>query len=108
MVSVDSSIHVAAATAEHNGDCFALELLPTIEPAPDTAPGVPSTFIWGHMPPTPDSQAWHFGLDPHALAVFTSVVNGNHFAFVVDKNANWVARVDLASLAGATPKSTGT
>ena len=107
MVSVDSSIHVAAVTAEQNGDCFALELLPTIEPAPDSAPGVPSAFIWGHMPPTPDNQAWHFGLDPHALAVFTSVVNGNHFAFVVDKNANWVARVDLAALAGATPSSTG-
>ena len=107
MVAVDSSIHAAAVTAEQDGDCFALELLPTAEPAPDSAPGVPDTFIWGHMPPTPDGHGWQFGLDPHALAVFTSVVNGNHFAFVVDKNANWVARVDLAALAGATPQSTG-
>jgi len=107
MIAVDSSIHAAVVTAEHNEDCFAIEQLPTTEPVPDSAPGVPNSFIWGHMPPTPDNQAWHFGLDPHALAVFTSVVNGNHFAFVVDKNANWVARVDLAALAGATPKSTG-
>jgi hypothetical protein len=107
MVAVDSSIHAAAVTAEQDGDCLALELLPVTEAAPDSAPGVPSTFIWGHMPPTPDNHGWQFGLDPHALAVFTSVVNGNHFAFVVDKNANWVARVDLAALAGATPSSTG-
>jgi hypothetical protein len=59
------------------------------------------------MPATPDGHAWQFGLDPRALAVFTSVVNGNHFAFVVDKNANWVARLDLAALAGASPSSTG-
>jgi hypothetical protein len=108
MIAVDSSIHAAAVTAEQDGDCFALELLPVTEPAPDSAPGVPDTFIWGHMPPTPDNHGWQFGLDPHALAVFTSVVNGSHFAFVVDKNANWVARVDLAALAGATPSSTGT
>jgi replicative DNA helicase len=107
MISVDSSIHAAAVTGENSENCFALELLPTIEPASDSAPGVPSAFIWGHMPATPDGQPWRFGLDPHALAVFTSVVNGNHFAFVVDKNANWVARVDLAAMAGAAQSSTG-
>jgi len=107
MISVDSSIHMAAVAAEHDQDCLALELLPPIEPAPDSAPGVPDVFIWGHIPQTPDNQAWRFGLDPHAIAVFTSVVNGNHFAFLVDKNANWVARVDLAALAGATPNSKG-
>jgi hypothetical protein len=107
MISVDSSIHVAAVAAEDSQDCFALELLPLTEPAPDSAPGVPDTFIWGHMPPTPDNHLWHFGLDPHATAVFTSVVNGNHFAFLVEKNANWVARVDLAALAGAAPNSAG-
>jgi Big-like domain-containing protein len=107
MVSVDSSIHVAAMAAEDSQDCFALELLPVTEPAPDSAPAVPDTFIWGHIPPTPDNHAWHFGLDPHTTAVFTSVVNGNHFAFLVDKNANWVARVDLAALAGAAPNGAG-
>ena len=56
---------------------------------------------------TPDNQKWLFGLDPHGIAVFTSVVNGNHFAFLVDKNANWVARVDLPAMAGAAPKSKG-
>jgi Bacterial Ig-like domain (group 2) len=107
MVTIDSSIHAAALAAEHDGDCFALELLPVTEPASDGVPGVPSAFVWGHMPSTPDNHGWQFGLDPHALAVFTSTVNGSHFAFVVDKNANWVARVDVAALAGATPSSAG-
>jgi hypothetical protein len=107
MISVDSSIHVAVLAAENNQSCVALELLPLVEPAPDSAPGVPGAFIWGHMPQTPDNHGWHFGLDPHSTAVFTSVVDGNHFAFLIDKNANWVARVDLAALAGAAPNSAG-
>lgn len=107
MAAIDSSVHMAVLAAENEADCFALELLPTTAPRAETAPGTPSMFLWGHMPQTPNGHRWRFGLDPHGLAVFTSSLEGKHYAFLVDKNANWVARIDLVAVAGATPNSAG-
>ena len=97
LVSVESSRHLGFIATEF-ADCAAVESLPTS--IISGAPPIPSVFYWGHMP-SPDGIAWNNGGDPHGIAVFTSVVNGNPYGFLIRNDQAWVARIDLAGLKSA-------
>lgn len=104
MVSIESSTHILFLGTEF-GECAAVEPLPT---APvSSAPSSPTTFNWGHMPSAPDGLGWSNGTDPHGIGVFTSVVNGKAYGFLVRSDQAWVARIDLVGVAGASPLSGG-
>jgi len=104
MVSIESVTHFLFVATEF-GDCAAVEPLPNAVSA--GAPPVPSVFNWGHMPSAPDGFGWDNGADPHGVAVFTSVVDGKPYGFLIRSDQAWVARVDLKGLAGAPPFSGG-
>ncbi len=103
MISIESSTHTLFLATEF-GDCAAVEPLPAA--AVSGAPPSPPVFQWGHMP-SPDGFVWDNGADPHGIAVFTSVVNGKAYGFLVRRDQAWVARIDLAGVAGAPPLSGG-
>jgi hypothetical protein len=71
------------------------------------APPLPTLFRWGHVPSAPDGLAWNNGGDPHGIAVFTSVVNGKVYGFLIRSDQAWVARVDLAGVSSAAQLSGG-
>lgn len=104
MVSIESSSHFLFLGTEF-GDCAAVEPMPTT--AISGAPPVPGFFNWGHMPAAPDGIAWDNGADPHGIAVFTSVVDGRAYGFLVRRDQAYVARIDIAGVAGASPMAGG-
>lgn len=104
LVSVEAVSHLLFLGTEF-ADCVAVESLPTTTIT--GAPPTPTTFHWGHMPPSPDGLSWNNGGDPHGIAVFTSVVDGRSYGFLVDASQLWVARVDLAGLKSASLKAGG-
>jgi hypothetical protein len=57
-------------------------------------------WVGGIMPNMPGGSAFSNLGDPHGIAVTTSIINGKAVGFVVDFYWQWVARVDLESLAG--------
>jgi hypothetical protein len=97
MMSAESSTHVLFLATEF-ADCAAVESLPASVVA--GAPPTPAVFRWGHMP-SPDAVFWNNGFDPHGIAVFTSVVDGKAYGFLVRFDQAWVARIDLAGLENA-------
>lgn len=97
MISAESSTHNLFLATEF-ADCAAVESLPTSVIA--GAPPTPAVFRWGHMP-SPDATSWNNGGDPHGIAVFTSVVDGKAYGFLVRFDQAWVARIDLAGLKNA-------
>ncbi len=104
MVSIENVSHILFLGAEFDS-CAAVEQLPS---APVSGPPpTPTSFVWGQMPATPDGFIWNNGGDPHGIAVFTSVVNGRSYGFLVDANAPWVARIDLVAVTSAPPLSGG-
>jgi len=64
------------------------------------APPTPGAFRWSHMP-SPDAISWNNGGDPHGIAVFTSVVDGKPYGFLVRSDQAWVARIDLEGVTSA-------
>jgi hypothetical protein len=98
MASIEASTHFLFLGTEF-GDCAAVEPLPTA--AISGAPPTPTTFKWGHMPVAPDNVAWDNGADPHGITVFTSIVDGKAYGFLVRSDQAWVARIDLAGVVGA-------
>ena len=72
--------------------------------APQASTGSQS-YVAGTMPNLPgDAGAVFINLgDPHGIAVTASILNGKPVGFVVDSGRQWVARVDLASLAALEP-----
>jgi hypothetical protein len=104
MVSIESSSHLLFLGTEF-GDCAAVEPLPTT--AISGAPPTPSFYDWGHMPSAPDGFGWDNGADPHGIAVFTSVVDGKAYGFLVRSDQAWVARIDLAGVVSAPPLAGG-
>ena len=104
MISADSSSH-ALFSSEEFGNCTAIESLTSS--VPSGAPPNPTGYVWGFMPNTPDSNQWFNGGDPHGVAVFTSVVDGKHYGFLVNDQQTWIARIDLAGAQAAPPLSGG-
>ncbi len=104
MIAVDSGSHTLFSSAEFDV-CTAVESLPSSVPV--GTPPSPTAYVWGNMPNTPDSGSWFNGGDPHGVSVFTSVVDGKHYGFLVNDGQNWVARVDLAGAQAAPPLSGG-
>ena len=104
LVSAESSSHLLFLGTEF-ADCAAVESLP-VSPFAGSPP-LPAVFKWGHMPIRPDGFSWNNGGDPHGIAVFSSVVDGKSYGFLVSDDANWVARIDLSALAGAPALSGG-
>jgi hypothetical protein len=103
LASIESSSHLLFLGTEFS-DCAAVETLPTSSIT--GAPPVPPPFHWGRMPAAPDGW-WFNGGDPHGIAVFTSVVDGKPYGFLVRGDQAWVARIDLAGVATATTKPDG-
>jgi IPT/TIG domain len=104
LVSAESSSHLLFLGTEF-ADCAAVETLPT--GTLSGAPPAPAVFQWGHVPASPDGFAWENGGDPHGIAVFTSVVSGKVYGFVINFNATWVARIDLSGVESAPPLAGG-
>jgi len=80
--------------------CAGVETLPS---APVSgAPPAPAIFHWGTVPNAPDGSTWDNGGDPHGVAVFTSVVDGKAYGFLIEYPTQaYVARVDLAGIRDA-------
>ena len=97
MVSVESSTHLLFLASEF-ADCAAVESLPAS--IVSGAPPTPAAFRWSHMP-SPDVIFWNNGGDPHGIAVFTSVVDGKPYGFLVRGDQAWVARIDLEGVQNA-------
>lgn len=103
LVSVESSNHLLFLGTEF-ADCAAVETMPTA--GVSGAPPNPAVFHWGHMP-TPDGVTWNNGADPHGIAVFTSVVDGRAYGFLIRSDKEWVARIDMAGVRNASLKAGG-
>jgi hypothetical protein len=61
-------------------------------------------WVSGQMPNTPATETSASGtfqtvLDPHGIAVSTSILNSKPAGFLVDSQFQWVARIDLTQLA---------
>jgi hypothetical protein len=105
MMSIESSSHLLFLGTEYYDDCAGVETLPTSPVS--GAPPAPAIFNWGHMPSAPDLFAWQNGTDPHGIGVFTSVVDGKAYGFLIRADQAWVARIDLLGVANAPPKAGG-
>jgi hypothetical protein len=55
----------------------------------------------------PDGIAWNNGGDPHGIAVFTSVLNGKPYGFLIRGDQAWIARVDLSGVRDTQTLTTG-
>jgi hypothetical protein len=104
MVSIESTSHILFLGTEF-GDCAGVQPLPTSQVS--GAPPYPALFNWGHMPSAPDGLGWDNGADPHGIAVFTSVVDGKPYGFLVRSDQAWVARIDMNGVVSAPPLSGG-
>jgi len=98
MIATDSATHTLFSSEEFY-NCTAIETLASS--APTGAPPMPTGYVWDTMPDTPDKASWINGGDPHGVAIFTSVVDGKHYGFLVNEQQNWIARIDLAGAQGA-------
>lgn len=98
LVSAEASTHRLFLATEF-ADCAAVEPLPSA--AVLGVPPLPTLFRWGHMPSAPDGLAWNNGGDPHGIAVFTSVINGKVYGFLIRSDRAWVARIDLQGASNA-------
>jgi hypothetical protein len=105
LASVDLTTHLLFAGTEFDY-CAAVETQPS---SPITgAPPAPATFHYGIVPNAPDGSTWDNGGDPHGVAVFTSVVDGKSYGFLIlFPTQAYVARVDLVGMRDA-PLMTGT
>ena len=105
-VAVDSVSHTMF-TSEEFGAHTAIEVLPS-SVASGAAPANPTGYVWDNMPNTPDSIPWAGAGDPHAVSIFTSVVDGKLYGFLVNDSQTWIAKIDLAGALAATPISGST
>ena len=105
MISVESSTHLLFLGTEYYDDCAGVETFPAASGS--GVPPTPTIFNWGHVPSAPDGSGWQNATDPHGIAVFTSVVDGKAYGFLVRADAAWVAKVDLVGVASASQLSGG-
>jgi uncharacterized protein YjdB len=99
--AVDSASHTLFTAEEFFANLAAVELLPSTTPT--GAPPNPTGYVWGSMPNTPDGLEFLTGADPHAVSIFTSVVDGKLYGFLADYTQTWVAKIDLAGALAAGP-----
>jgi hypothetical protein len=87
------------------GNCVGFETFPQVGAA------LSAGFInygYGSLPPTPEGAAFATESDLNAIAVFNSVVDKSSYAVLVDSNQNWIAKLNLGTLANSTePLPTG-
>jgi trimeric autotransporter adhesin len=98
-ITIDSTSHTLF-TSQEFGNLTAIELLPSSTST--GAPAAPTGYVWATMPNTPDGNGYANGGDPHAVSIFTSVVDGKLYGFLVEDQQNWVAKIDLAAALAAT------
>jgi len=103
-VSVEGSTHILFLGTEF-ADCSGVETLPNA--IVSGAPPTPVIFHWGHVPAAPDGIAWNNGGGPHGIAVFTSVLNGKPYGFLIRGDQAWIARVDLSGVRDTQTLTTG-
>jgi hypothetical protein len=98
MLAVDPANHLLF-TANEFSDCAGVLDLP-----PTLSTGIPRTasrFRFGEMPVSPDGLLWDNSHDPHGNAVFTSVVDGRSYGFLVRLDGHFIARIDLQNFFNA-------
>lgn len=98
MLAVDPANHFLFLANEFS-DCAGILDLP-----PKSSVGVPraaSQFRFGEMPASPDGLGWNNSHDPHGTAVFTSVVDGRSYGFLVRLDGHFVGRIDLLNFFNA-------
>jgi hypothetical protein len=100
MLAADPNTHLLFFANEFS-NCAGVLDLPPIKS--DGAPSAAATVRYGAMPTSPDGQPWNNSHDPHGTAVFVSVVDGNSYGFLTRLDGLYVARINLAALANATP-----
>jgi hypothetical protein len=104
LASIENVSHILFLGTEFDG-CVGVAMLPsTTVTGP---PSMPAPFAWGKVLTSPDGVPWNNGGDPHGIAVFTSVVDGKSYGFLVDSAGPWVAKVDLKGLSTAAALSGG-
>ncbi len=70
--------------------------------------GAATKLLLGNMPALPARGgsgvgAWSNIGDPHGIAVTTGLSDGRAVGFLVNEDFSWVARIDLAKMAGTVP-----
>jgi len=73
----------------------------------DANGGNTSGFLTGSMPDLPGGPVWSNAGDPHAIVAVASYRDGRPVGLLVNFEGTWVARVDLATMAGATHATPG-
>jgi hypothetical protein len=111
MVALGITASPVAANATHtlfasqtSGNCVGLQIWP------NSAGGGPLTTTLGipygyaPMPPTPDNKPFLNGIDPNAIATFTSVVNKTNYGLLVDETQQWMAKINFGLVTGTIPQ----
>jgi hypothetical protein len=93
--------------AQPGGNCIAFETWPSAISTSTFGPtfGVVG-YAYGSMPNTPDGNGFTSAADPNTIASFTSVVDSNNYAVLVDTNQNWVAKINLSGGIGVVTQTT--
>ncbi len=94
-VAIESNHHLAFWEEEGSGNIGFMKVS-------DAAAGA-LTFLEAGMPRLPNSTDWQNLGDPHGIAATTSVVGGEPVGIVVSADYQWVARLDLNTLAKVAP-----
>ena len=98
MLAVDPANHFLFVSNEFS-DCAGILDLP-----PQQSTGIPRTssqFRFGEMPISPDGLPWSNSGDPHGTAVFTSVIDGRSYGFLVRSDGHFAGRIDLQNFFNA-------
>jgi len=85
-------------SSQPSGNCVGFETPPSgLVPGP---PDPVATFYgFGTMPPLPDGSGFANGGDPNAISAYVSISNKKMYGLLTNVNQDWIARVDLASVA---------
>lgn len=89
-VAVEPMSHIAFLEGENASNVGFLKV--------DSLATLASAITEATMPSTPGGGTFANLFDPHGIAVTTGILNGGPVGFVVDRDRQWVARVDLAKV----------
>ena len=84
--------------SQPSGNCVGFETWPTDPTEPLDSSQI--FYGYGTLPPTPDANPFMNGSDTNAIATFTSVFDKKNYGVLVDANQNWIAKLNLGTLAG--------
>lgn len=93
--------------AQPAGNCIAFETWPQAISSSQFGPsfGVVG-YAYGSMPNTPDGNVFTNASDANTIASFTSVLDNNNYAVLVDTNQNWIAKINLSGSVGIVTQAT--